>query len=40
MRASERLVSRFSVDVTEPGYALGYEFDIVLRGRNETPMEN
>ncbi len=37
--ARERLVSRFSIDVTEPGYALGYEFDIVLRGRSETPME-
>ena len=35
----ERLVSRFSIDVTRPGYALGYEFDIVLRGPNETPME-
>lgn len=35
----ERLISRFTLDVTEPGYALGYEFDIVLRGRNETPME-
>jgi len=23
----------------EPGIALGYRFDIVLRGRNETPME-
>ncbi|MCL4766949.1 MAG: protocatechuate 3,4-dioxygenase subunit beta [Hyphomicrobiaceae bacterium] len=38
--ARERLVSRFSIDVTEPGYALGYEFDIVLRGRRETPMED
>jgi len=37
--ARERLVSRFSIDVTEPEWALGYEFDIVLRGRNETPME-
>lgn len=37
--ARERLISRFSIDVTEPGYALGYEFDIVLRGHNETPME-
>jgi protocatechuate 3,4-dioxygenase beta subunit len=35
----KRLISRFTLDVTEPGYALGYEFDIVLRGRNETPME-
>ncbi|HYG86504.1 MAG TPA: protocatechuate 3,4-dioxygenase subunit beta [Azospirillum sp.] len=33
------LVSRFSIDVTEPERALGYEFDIVLRGRNATPME-
>ncbi len=37
--ARERLVSRFSLDVTEPEWALGYEFDIVLRGRDETPME-
>ncbi len=37
--ARERLVSRFNIDVTQPGFALGYEFDIVLRGRNETPME-
>ncbi|MCW2240241.1 protocatechuate 3,4-dioxygenase subunit beta [Azospirillum canadense] len=37
--ARERLVSRFSIDVTEPEWALGYEFDIVLRGRNETPTE-
>lgn len=36
----ERLVSRFSLDVTRPGYALGYEFDIVLRGRHQTPMED
>jgi len=33
------LVSRFNLDLTEPNYALGYEFDIVLRGRNATPME-
>ena len=37
--ARDRLVSRFSLDVTEPEFALGYEFDIVLRGTNETPME-
>jgi protocatechuate 3,4-dioxygenase beta subunit len=35
----ERLVSRFALEATEPGYALGYEFDIVLRGPLETPME-
>jgi protocatechuate 3,4-dioxygenase, beta subunit len=37
--ARERLVSQFSLDATEPDVALGYVFDIVLRGRNETPME-
>ena len=37
--ARERLISAFSIDITEPGYALGYVFDIVLRGRRETPME-
>ena len=35
----ERLVSRFDLEVTEPGFALGYRFDIVLRGPLETPME-
>lgn len=37
--ARERLVARFSIEVTEPAWALGYEFDIVLRGRQATPME-
>ncbi|MBV6306500.1 protocatechuate 3,4-dioxygenase subunit beta [Candidimonas humi] len=36
--ARERLVSRFSMDITEADYALGYEFDIVLRGPRPTPM--
>lgn len=36
----QRLVARFSLDVTEQGFALGYVFDIVLRGRAATPMEN
>jgi protocatechuate 3,4-dioxygenase beta subunit len=35
----ERMVSRFSLDVTEEGFALGYVFDIVLAGRAATPME-
>lgn len=38
-KARDRLVSKFTLDVTEPDFALGYEFDIVLRGPNETPME-
>lgn len=37
--ARGRLISDFSLDVTEEGFALGYVFDIVLRGRKETPME-
>jgi protocatechuate 3,4-dioxygenase beta subunit len=37
--ARERLIAKFSLDVTEPGFALGYLFDIVLRGAAETPME-
>jgi len=38
--ARERLISSFDIDLTEPDYALGYRFDIVLRGRAATPMEN
>jgi protocatechuate 3,4-dioxygenase beta subunit len=37
--ARERMVSRLDLSVTEPEWALGYTFDIVLRGRSETPME-
>ena len=37
--ARERMISKFSIDITEPGFALGYVFDIVLRGRLATPME-
>ena len=39
-RSRQSLIARFSIDVTQPGFALGYEFDIVLRGRNATPMED
>lgn len=38
-QARNRLTSRFSIDTTEEAYALGYEFDIVLRGPNQTPTE-
>ena len=38
-QARERLVSKFSLDVTEDGFALGYIFDIVVRGVNATPTE-
>ena len=38
--ARERLISHFDIEVTQPEYALGYRFDLVLRGRHATPMEN
>ena len=38
-RARQRLVSAFDVSLTEPEWALGYRFDIVLRGRDATPAE-
>jgi protocatechuate 3,4-dioxygenase beta subunit len=37
--ALERLIARFDLGVTEEGFALGYVFDIVLRGRSATPLE-
>ncbi|WP_029029876.1 protocatechuate 3,4-dioxygenase subunit beta [Salinarimonas rosea] len=39
-RARERLVSSFDIETTKPEWALGYRFDIVLRGRGATPMED
>jgi protocatechuate 3,4-dioxygenase beta subunit len=39
-RARERLIASYDHQVTEPEWALGYRFDIVLRGRNGTPMED
>ena len=38
-RAQQRLVSAFDLSLTEPNWALGYRFDIVLRGRDSTPFE-
>jgi protocatechuate 3,4-dioxygenase beta subunit len=37
--ARQRLVAAFDIEVTMPEYALGYRFDVVLRGRDATPME-
>ncbi|MBM4188831.1 MAG: protocatechuate 3,4-dioxygenase subunit beta [Gemmatimonadetes bacterium] len=37
-RAQSRLVARFDLGLTEPERALGFRFDIVLRGRAATPM--
>ncbi|MFY0478565.1 protocatechuate 3,4-dioxygenase subunit beta [Achromobacter sp.] len=38
-KARARLVATLDWETTVPEYALGYRFDIVLRGRNATPME-
>jgi protocatechuate 3,4-dioxygenase, beta subunit len=38
--ARERLVSRFDPDATVPEWALGYRWDIVLRGPEATPLED
>ena len=35
----QALVADFSMEVTRPEWALGYEWDIVLRGRDATPMD-
>ena len=36
----ERMISAFDLDHTVPEWALAYEFDIVVRGREATPMED
>ncbi len=37
--ARKRLISHFDWATTAPEHALGYRFDIVLRGNRSTPME-
>jgi protocatechuate 3,4-dioxygenase beta subunit len=37
--ARARLISLFDWTTTMPGHALGFRFDIVLRGRGATPLE-
>jgi protocatechuate 3,4-dioxygenase beta subunit len=38
--ARQRLVACLDLDVTVPGWGLGYRWDIVLRGREATPLDN
>ena len=38
-RGRERLIARFDLAVTEPDWALGYQWDIVLRGAQATYFE-
>jgi protocatechuate 3,4-dioxygenase beta subunit len=37
--ARRRMISRLDLDRSEPSHALGYAWDIVLRGRRDTPFE-
>jgi protocatechuate 3,4-dioxygenase beta subunit len=37
--ARQRLVAAYDHSASTDHWALGYQFDIVLRGRNATPME-
>ncbi|MGH3287376.1 MAG: protocatechuate 3,4-dioxygenase subunit beta [Streptosporangiaceae bacterium] len=39
LSARQRLVADFAWDLTEPEWALGYRFDIVLGGAHATPLE-
>ena len=39
-RARDRMISAFDLERTVPDWALAYRFDIVLRGRDATPMES
>ena len=38
-RGRNSLVSNFDLTLTEPEWALGYRFNIILRGDDATPME-
>jgi len=37
--ARQRMIAAFDLSLTTPEWALGYRFDIVLRGARQTPME-
>ena len=40
LSARNRLIADFDIKTTQAGFALGYQFDIVLRGRRATPRED
>ncbi|HSM20340.1 MAG TPA: protocatechuate 3,4-dioxygenase subunit beta [Hyphomicrobiales bacterium] len=39
-KARQRMVSEFDLSLTRPEWALGFRYNIVLRGREATPREN
>lgn len=38
-KARQQLIAQFAIETTRPGWALGYRFDIILRGHAATPFE-
>jgi protocatechuate 3,4-dioxygenase beta subunit len=38
--ARGRMIARYDHDVTEENFALGWRWDIVLRGKAATPFED
>ncbi|HET7208849.1 MAG TPA: protocatechuate 3,4-dioxygenase subunit beta [Terriglobales bacterium] len=38
-RARQRLIAKFDLSTAQPSWALAYQFDIVLRGPEATPLE-
>ena len=38
--ARQRMISSYDHGITEASWALGFRFDIVLRGRDATPFED
>jgi protocatechuate 3,4-dioxygenase beta subunit len=38
-KARQRMIATFDLEATRPEWALAYRFDIVLRGREQTPFE-
>ncbi|HLW51638.1 MAG TPA: protocatechuate 3,4-dioxygenase subunit beta [Candidatus Angelobacter sp.] len=38
-KARQRMISTFDLETTQPQWATGYKFDIVLRGPEATPFE-
>ena len=39
-KARGRMICKFDLEHTVPEWALAYRFDIVLRGRNATPLDD
>jgi protocatechuate 3,4-dioxygenase beta subunit len=38
-KARQSLIANFDLATTKPEWALGYQFNIILRGRDATPFE-